>query len=103
MNERKIPKKSIILISILVLIATFYVIFNKYNLAKIGEFLIQEAGYKNIDNVTVYTSHQVVDKAKKIGGKSYYVKFFNKDTNQVCKGYLIADENGNITNKLQCK
>lgn len=105
MNEtevRKLPKKTIIIILILILfsIAGFLLItFSKE--AKIKEVL-NSKGYNNIENVIVYNVSKVEDEETRKKGDLYKISFTNKDSNKECIG-LIFKSNRKYKEDIECK
>ena len=101
-ETRKLPKKTIIIIGILIFtsIAGFLLIMLSKQV-KIEEVL-NSFGYKSISNVIVYNASEVLDEKTNRNGELYKIGFTNKDTNQECKG-LVFRLSGKYEIDIDCK
>jgi hypothetical protein len=99
---RKIPKKNIIIIVILILVAIAgFLLITLSKDAKMEEVL-SSFGYKNIKNIKVYNVTPVEDKVTRKPSKLYKIGFYNNETNQECFG-LINEHNGKFKENIECK
>ncbi|RXJ82301.1 hypothetical protein [Arcobacter sp. F2176] len=99
---RKIPRKSIIIIVVLIILAIVgYLLITLSRDAKITEVL-SSLGYKNVSNVTVYNVSQVEDEETRIRSKLFKVGFTNEETKQECYGF-INEHNGKFKKEIECK
>lgn len=99
---RKLPKKTIIMIIILIIvtIAGFLLITISKQL-KIEEVL-NSLGYNNIKKVRVYNISEVEDKKTRKKGELYKISFFNKDINKECIGLILRNEE-KYEEDIECK
>ncbi|MCK5293288.1 MAG: hypothetical protein KAJ49_01455 [Arcobacteraceae bacterium] len=102
-KTRAIPKKTIIIMVLLVLagIATFFITEN--GKVKKATRVLDALGYKDIQNVKVYKVLKIENKDTKIQGFRYFVTFKNNETNQECKGYALVDFKKNTAEDISCK
>ena len=102
-QKREIPKKSFIIIVILVLlgVATFFITENGKS-QKVAKIL-HSIGYKNIDDVTVYGVTKVENRDTKIQGFKYFVIFQDLDKNQECRGFVMKDFKRKVKEDISCK
>ncbi len=99
---RKIPKKSKIIIFILILLAIILFLLITYlRELKIKEIL-NSLGYFQISNIKVINKFNVEDKDTKIKGTVYKVLFFNKE-NQECIGFLHKNKSNKYFEDFDCK
>lgn len=99
---RKIPKRSIIIIVVLIILAIVgYLLITLSRDAKITEVL-NSLGYKSISKVTVYSVSQVEDEKTRIRSKLFKVGFNNDETKQECYGF-INEHNGKFKKEIECK
>jgi hypothetical protein len=102
-ETRTIPKKSLIIIAILVLlgIATFYMTQNG-KAQKVSKIL-HTVGYTNISDVKVYGVTKVENKDTKIQGFKYFVIFQDLSNKQECRGFILKDFKRNVIKDISCK
>jgi GrpB-like predicted nucleotidyltransferase (UPF0157 family) len=99
---RKLPKKSIIIILVLIIIGIAgFLLITLSKQAKMEEVL-GTLGYKNVESVRVYNVSQVEDEVTRRRGELYKISFFNKETNQECHG-LIYKNNNKYREDVECK
>ena len=100
---RRLPKKTIILLSILVVlgvISFFLVIYGKT--AKATKVLYQ-LGYKNVANVHIYSTQEFINEDTNVKGMQYKVSFIDLSTNKQCRGFILKDYKNNVDKDLDCK
>ena len=100
---RKLPKKSIILISIMILIcfAGFLFITTTKNM-KMQEVLAT-LDHQNIKSIKVINKLNVEDKETKIKSTVYKVSFIDIDLNQECIGFVHRSNHGKYSKDIDCK
>lgn len=103
-NEiRKIPKKTKILISVLiVLIAIIFAVLTYLKDLRMEEIL-NSLGYKNVESIQVINKMSVENKETRKKGTLYKVLFDNKDTNEECIGFVHKDSEGQYYDDFDCK
>ncbi len=103
-NEiRKLPKKTIIIIGVMIVIALIGFLFLKdLKEQKLIEIL-QSIGYKNIKDVTVINKLSVEDAETRYRSTVYKVKFYNQDSNQTCIGFVHKERDNHYTKDIDCK
>lgn len=103
-NEvRKLPKKTIVIIIILIL-AGFAVFMTLKTLKedKMSEILA-DLGHKNINKIEVINKLSVEDKETRYKSKVYKVRFFDKDLNKTCVGFIHMGRYNKNSTDLDCK
>ncbi|WP_121627250.1 hypothetical protein [Poseidonibacter antarcticus] len=103
-NEvRKLPKKTIIIIIVLIL-AGFAVFMTLKTLKeeKITEILVT-LGHKDIKNLEVINKLKVEDKETRYKSKVYKVRFYDKNLNKTCIGFIHMDRYNKNSEDLDCK
>jgi hypothetical protein len=100
---RQIPKKSLYIIAILILlgIATFFL--TQDGKSKKVTKILHKVGYKNVKDVKVYGVTKVEDKDTRIQGFKYFVIFKDIDNNQECRGFVSQDFKRNTKKDISCK
>lgn len=100
---RKLPKRTLIVISVIIVIAfaIFYVIHSLKE-KKITEVLAT-IGYKNITNLKVINRLEVEDEETKYKSTVYKILFYDKDTSESCIGFIHKERNQEYTKDLNCK
>ena len=100
---RKLPKGTIIIISIMVaIVAAFYIFTSTLKEDKLTEVL-NFLGHKNISDVQVINKLRVEDKETKYKTKVYKVKFFDDDLNKTCIGFVHFGRNNQYNEDIDCK
>lgn len=101
---RKLPKKTIFIISIMILVSfSFMYLVSISKELKVQDYL-HTLGYSNVTNITVYNKSEVQDGNSKEKGYLFKVKFDNLNNNQVCKGLIFTYlRNSNIKQDIDCK
>ncbi len=100
---RKLPKKTVIIISLMIIIAfsIFYTI-QDFKEQKIAEAL-NSIGYKNIKNLKVINKLEVEDAETRYKSTVYKILFYDKDLEQSCIGFLHREKNAVYTKDFDCK
>ncbi|HIP12183.1 MAG TPA: hypothetical protein EYG73_05625 [Arcobacter sp.] len=101
-QTRAIPKKSFVIMAILILLgaATFFMTENG-KAQKVTRILTQ-LGYTNVSNVKVYGTTKVENKDTKIQGFKYFVIFTNLNTKQECRGFVLKDFKRKTAEDISC-
>ena len=100
---RKLPKKTVIIISILIAIA--FIIF--YVIKDLKEKRITEVlatiGYTNIKQLKVINKLEVEDSETRYKSTVYKVLFYDNDLNQSCIGFIHRAKNEVYSKDFNCK
>ena len=102
LQTRAIPKKSLIIMAILVLagIATFF-LTEKGKSQKVTRILYK-VGYTDVKDVKVYGITKVENKDTRVQGFKYFVIFTDNKTNQKCRGFVLQDFKKNTADDITC-
>ncbi len=108
MNEhievRKLPKKTIIIIGIMIILGLItFLGLKELKEKRLEEILHNNLGHKNITDLKVVNKLSVEDKKTKYKSTVYKVKFFDKDTNKTCIGFIHQSRDRKYTEDLDCK
>ena len=100
---RKLPKKTVIIISLIVSIVI--VIFLFYNTLKEQRFaeILGTLGHTNITELKIINKLNVEDVQTKLKSNVFKVKFFDKDLNQTCIGFLHKEKDDLYSKDFDCK
>lgn len=99
---RPIPKKTIIIIGILIVTGIlFFYLVSMGKAAKASKILVQ-LGYENFSNVKVYATQEFLREDINIKGMRYTISFIDNKSNQECKGFVLKDYKGNVEKDLLC-
>jgi len=100
---RKLPKKTIIIISIMTILTIIgfgFVVMTKN--MKMTEVLAT-LGHKNISDLKVVNRMNVEDKETKIKSTVYKIDFFDNTLQKECYGFIHRSNHGKYTKDLECK
>ena len=100
---RKLPKKTVVIISVIIVIAfaIFYVIKDLKE-KKITEVLAN-IGHTNIKQLKVINKLEVEDSQTRYKTSVLKVIFYDNDLNQSCIGFIHKDKNQQYTKDFNCK
>ena len=100
---RRLPKKTVIVISILIAItfSIFYVVKDLKE-KKLTEVLAT-IGHKNITRLKVINKLEVEDVETKYKSSVYKVLFYDNDLNQSCIGFIHKERNNAYTKDFNCE
>lgn len=100
---RKLPKKTVIIISLIVSIAI--VIFLVQKTLKEQRFaeILATLGHTNITELKIINKLNVEDVQTKLKSNVFKVKFFDKDLNQTCIGFLHKEKDALYSKDFDCK
>lgn len=100
---RKLPKGTMIIIVIMTIsILGAYLFLTLLKQDKISEVL-ETLGHKNLSNIKVINKLSVEDKKTRYKTKVYKVKFFDKDLNKTCIGFVHFGRNKQYNKDIDCK
>jgi hypothetical protein len=103
-ETRKLPKKTIIWISLIIAFGVSFVLYNSMVQSYKIENILKDNGYKNISNVKVYASHDMVSHKNDDKGVQFTISFDNNDTKKHCKGFIIIINHTNrLIENFDCK
>ena len=103
-NEvRKLPKKTVLIISIL--IAMGFVVF--FLLKELKELKLEEVlatiGHSNIKNLEVINKLSVEDTETRYKSSVFKVTFYDNDLKQTCIWFVHQNRDGSHTKDFDCK
>ena len=100
---RKLPKKTVIIICLIVSIAI--VIFLVQKTLKEQRFaeILATLGHTNITELKIINKLNVEDVQTKLKSNVFKVKFFDKDLNQTCIGFLHKEKDDLYSKDFDCK
>ncbi|MCG3663506.1 hypothetical protein L5F37_08840 [Aliarcobacter butzleri] len=100
---RKLPKKTVIIISLIISIAI--VIFLVQKTLKEQRFaeILGTLGHTNITELKIINKLNVEDVQTKLKSNVFKVKFFDKDLNQTCIGFLHKEKDDLYSKDFDCK
>ena len=102
-NVRKLPRKTIIIISVLFLLGLMvFLSLKTLKEQKLTE-IIQTLGHTNIKEVKVINKLSVEDKTTRYKSTVYKVMFNDLDLKQTCIGFIHREKNNTYTKDLNCK
>ena len=103
-NEvRKLPKKTIVIITILAVLGVVWFILVSFGQATKVTKILYQLGYENVSNVKVYANHQFLREDINIKGYKYTISFTDLNNNEECKGFVLKDFKRNVEKDLICK
>jgi len=100
---RKLPKKTIIYLVILGILGVLSYFIVSGGQSVTASKIIKQLNYNNISDVQVYAKHQFLREDTNIKGYKYSVSFIDNDKKEECKGFVLQDFKGNVTQDLNCK
>jgi len=100
---RKLPKKTIIIITVMCLLALVaFLVLKDLKEQKLTE-IVGILGYKNISHIEVINKLSVEDKETRFKSKVFKIRFFDKDLDKTCIGFIHIGKNNQYTEDLDCK
>ncbi|PLY06534.1 MAG: hypothetical protein C0625_09260 [Arcobacter sp.] len=103
LKVRKLPKKTLIIISIMALMCIVGFIFIQQTKSMKMEEILNTLGHKNIKNVKVINKLSVEDKETKITSTVYKIVFDDIDLKKECIGFVHRSNRGKYSKDLDCK
>lgn len=104
LEVRKLPKKTIIIIGIMALLAIVGFIFIQQTKSLKMEEVLKTLGHKNTSDIKVINKLSVEDKETKVKSTVFKVIFKDNDLNKECIGFVHRSNDGTKYNKdFDCK
>lgn len=100
---RRLPKKTIIIITIMSLITLLGFLFVMYTKNLKIQEVLSTLGHKNISNIKVVNKMSVEDKETKLKSTVYKVVFFDETLNKTCMGFILRNNHGKYTKDIDCR
>ena len=100
---RKLPKKTIIIITFMALIMIIGFLFITMTKSMKMEEVLITLGHKNISDVKVINKMSVEDKETKIKSTVYKVVFYDENLKQECVGFVHRANRGKYSKDIDCK
>lgn len=100
---RKLPKKTMIIISVMVAIAAIAFLFLKDLKEKKMIEILTSIGHKNVKSIEVINKLTVEDKETRYKSKVFKVRFFDNSTNKTCVGFIHIGKNNKYSKDFDCK
>ncbi len=103
-NEvRKLPRKTIVIIIVLILAGlAVFMTLKTLKQDKMTEILAT-LGHENINKIEVINRLSVEDKETRYKSKVYKVRFFDKNLNKTCVGFIHMGRYNKNTKDFDCK
>jgi len=107
MNEelqvRKLPRKTIIIITIMALICILGFLFINFTKNEKMKDILSTLGHEYITNIKVINKMGVEDKETKIKSTVYKVIFYDNYMKKECIGFIHKSNRGKYSKDLDCK
>lgn len=100
---RKMPKKTVVVISIIALIAVVGFIFITTTKNMKMQEVLSTMNHKNITNIKVINKLSVEDKETRVKSTVYKIAFKDLDLKQDCVGFIHRNNYGKYSKDLDCK
>ncbi|WP_305863474.1 hypothetical protein [Aliarcobacter butzleri] len=100
---RKLPKKTVIIISLIVFIAIVIFLVQKTLKEQRFSEILGTLGHTNITELKIINKLNVEDVQTKLKSNVFKVKFFDKDLNQTCIGFLHKEKDDLYSKDFDCK
>ncbi|QOG11854.1 hypothetical protein [Arcobacter sp. FWKO B] len=101
-ETRKMPRKTVLWITTLIVLAVLYFIINMISKQTQVETALEHLNI-NYKGLKVFTSASVKHDESGINGYQFTVRFTNTDTNEFCKGFIIVLNDGRHITDLACE
>uniref|UniRef100_UPI0040473AF0 hypothetical protein n=1 Tax=Aliarcobacter sp. TaxID=2321116 RepID=UPI0040473AF0 len=100
---RKLPKKTIIIIGVMIVIAAaIFFVLKDLKEQKLTEILAT-IGHKNVKDLKVINKLSVEDKETRYKSSVYKVMFYDNNLSQSCIGFIHRNRDGSYTKDFDCK
>lgn len=100
---RKLPKKTIIIISIMVfIVAVVFFVLRDLKEKKMSE-IVATLGHTSVNSMQVINKLSVEDKNTRYKSTVYKVRFFDNNTNKTCVGFIHIGKNDKYSKDFDCK
>lgn len=100
---RKISTKTYIFMAVIAILGIIIFYMAEQGKSAKAEKILVELGYKNTNNVKVYSVTQFENIDTKIQGYKYFVSFTDASTNKHCKGFIAKDFKQNVNKDIVCE
>lgn len=100
--KRKLPKKTIYIIIVLIILAFTVMYAEAYFKERKIKVYLNSLSYKNVKNITIFHKSKVIDPKTKKNAQLYKIKFTDLDKNKICKGLMLIDIKNNVRLDLDC-
>lgn len=100
---RKLPKKTIIIISVMALMCVIGFVFIQQTKNMKMEEVLGSLGHKNIKDIKVINKMSVEDRETKVKSTVYKVMFNDIDLKKQCMGFVLRSNHGKYSKDLDCK
>lgn len=103
-NEvRRLPKKTVIIISVIIILAVgIFLTLKNLKEQKMTE-IIATLNHKNIKDMEVINKLSVEDKETRYKSTVYKVRFFDNNLNKTCIGFIHIGKNRKYSKDFDCK
>lgn len=100
---RRLPKKTIVIISIISFITILGFIFVTFTKNLKMEEVLNTLGHKNISDIKVVNKMSVQDEITKVKSTVYKVAFFDETLKKQCVGFVHRSNEGKYSKDIDCK
>lgn len=100
---RKLPKKTLVLITIMALICIVGFVFIQQTKSMKMEEILNSLGHKNVKNVKVINKLNTEDRETKVNSTVFKVVFDDIDLKKECIGFVIRSNRGKYSEDIDCK
>lgn len=100
---RKLPKKTVITISVIIALALAIFLFLKIMKEQKMIEILATLGHKNVNNMQVINKLSVEDKETRYKSTVYKVRFVDNSINKTCVGFIHIGKNRKYSEDFDCK
>ena len=100
---RKLPKKTVIVISIMAAICFIGFFFVMTTKSLKMEEVLSTLGHKNISSVKVVNKMSVEDRETKVKSTVFKVAFYDETLKKDCVGFVHRSNSGKYSKDIDCK
>lgn len=98
---RKLPTKTKVMFILIAIIGFgYYIVSTSLRDMKVEEYLAK-VGFENVTEITVFSKKDVKDDQTNKKGILYSMEF--KYNNQTCRGFILRNQNNEISKDIECK
>ncbi len=101
-QTRKLPKKTIYIISALVILAFIIMYTEAHFKEKKVEVYLNYLSYTNVSDITIFHKSKVMDPKTKKNAQLYKIKFIDLNKNKICKGLMLINIKNHVKLDLDC-
>lgn len=99
---RKLPRKTVIIISSMVAIAIIVFLVQKTLKEQRFTEILETLGHKNIKELRIINKLSVEDVQTKLKSNVFKVKFYDNDLNQTCIGFIHKETDNSYSKDFNC-